>query len=74
MVTVMDLLNVQAALFTKERRHPLNHGLCRPPFWIFICNILFILPLETEWTEWRSHFGRSHSRIVSKKMRPYSIG
>jgi len=26
----------------------------RPPSWIFIGNILFILPLGEEWMEWRS--------------------
>ena len=26
----------------------------RPPSWIFIRNILFILPLGAEWMEWRS--------------------
>ena len=26
----------------------------RPPSWIFIRNILFILPLEAEWMKWRS--------------------
>ena len=26
----------------------------RPPSWIFIRNILFILPLRAEWIEWRS--------------------
>ena len=26
----------------------------RPPPWIFIRNILFILPLGAEWMEWRS--------------------
>ena len=26
----------------------------RPPSWIFIRNILFILPLGTEWMEWLS--------------------
>ena len=26
----------------------------RPPSWIFIRNILFILPLEAEWMEWHS--------------------
>ena len=31
----------------------------RPPSWIFIRNILFILPLGAEWMEWRS----VHSRI-----------
>ena len=29
METVMDLPNVLAVLFTKERRHPSNHGLYR---------------------------------------------
>ena len=27
---------------------------CRPPSWIFIRNILFILPPGAEWMEWRS--------------------
>ena len=26
----------------------------RPPYWVFIRNILFMLPLGAEWMEWHS--------------------
>ena len=29
----------------------------RPPSWIFIRNILFVLPLGAEWMEWSVHSG-----------------
>ena len=114
--TVLDLPNVLAVLYTKERRHPSNHGFLvrnitkkkprtfgtmkleamfhcvqkcnlifspvetylnpqrssrRPPSWIFIRNILFILPLGAEWMEWRS----VHSRIGmrNRKTRAFYI-
>ena len=92
--TVLDLPNVLAVLYTKERRHLESRAMqrmlflhirylkleamfhcvrkCnlifspvetylnpqrssrRPPSWIFIRNILFILPLGAERMEWRS--------------------
>ncbi len=37
-----------SAIHKGDETHPSNHGICHPPAWIFIRNILFILSLGVE--------------------------
>ncbi len=75
MGTVMDLLNFSgSAIYKGEEIHPSNHGVSRPPPWMFICNILFILLLVAEWTEGRSvHSGIGMHSACNRKTRAFHI-
>ena len=45
----------------------------RPQSWIFIRNILFILPLGAEWMEWRSAHSYSGIGMRNRKTRVFYI-